>query len=51
MTRFSPNKPFDVLVDEVIDVDIAVWKEDNADLGSSVEAEQLDFDETMTDEA
>jgi hypothetical protein len=44
MTRFSPNKPFDVLVDQVIDTDLQVRKEDNADLGSSVEAEQDDFD-------
>jgi hypothetical protein len=40
----SPQKPFDVLLDEVIDTDIQVRKEDNADLGSSMDAEQEDFD-------
>jgi hypothetical protein len=41
----------EVTVEDVIDTDIQVWKEDNADLGSSVEAEQLDLIETGEEEA
>ena len=28
MTKMSPQKPFDVLLDDVIDVDIQVWIEE-----------------------
>jgi hypothetical protein len=40
----SPQKPFDVQLDDVIDVDIQVWQEERADFGSSVEPEQINFD-------
>jgi hypothetical protein len=37
----SPKR--EITVDDVIETDIQVWKEDNTDIGSSVEPEQLDF--------
>jgi hypothetical protein len=40
----SPNKPFDVQVEDVVDVDISVWQEERSDVGSSVEPEQINFD-------
>lgn len=44
----SPNKPFDVQVEDVIDVDISVWQEERYPIGTSTESDQFDCDEDLT---
>ena len=39
----SPKK--EITVEDVVETDIRNWQEERADVGSSVEPEQLDFDE------
>jgi hypothetical protein len=41
----SPQKPFDLILDDIIDIDIQDWQEERADFGTSVEPEQLEFDD------
>lgn len=40
----SPQKPFDLLVDDVIDCEIQDWLADREG-GTTVEAEQMEFEE------
>lgn len=43
----SPQKPFDLMVDDVIEVEIQNWLEDRDSGGTTVEAEQMEFEEEV----
>jgi hypothetical protein len=45
----SPNKPFDVQVEDVIDVDISAWQEERYPIGTSMESDPLDFDKVPSE--
>jgi hypothetical protein len=41
----SPQKPFDVTLDNMVDAEIEQWLEERDQQGTTVEPEPLDFDE------